>query len=76
VDKAGNHDALGFPPFHEAMLTQSWWNAGENLGRIRVIIAEGILNRAGSSPPFTRIGNIASFSFQHAPLRECTCPVT
>ena len=54
------------------MLTQSWWNAGENLGRIRVIIAEGILSRAGTSPPFTRIGNIVSFSFQHAPLRKYT----
>lgn len=73
-DNVGNQNSLRFPPFHQAMLTQDWWNAGENLGRIRVIIAEGILNRAGTSPPFTRTRNIVSFSFQHAPLSEYGYP--
>lgn len=64
---AGNPDPLRFPLFHEETLTQSWWNAGETMGRIKVIIAEGLAH--GLVPaPFERTKNIVSFAFQHAPL--------
>lgn len=67
MDKAGNRDSLKFPLFHQEMLTQSWWNAGENVGRVKVVISEGIARGRGISP-FERLRNIVSFSFQHAPI--------
>ncbi len=77
LDPCGNPEPLRFPPFHQEMLTQSWWNAGEDLGRIKVIIAEGLINKHRASP-FERFKNLVAFSFQHAPLSEIhkTAPVT
>ncbi|KAI9719284.1 MAG: hypothetical protein M1812_003614 [Candelaria pacifica] len=66
-DKNGEHDDLRFPSFHSAMLSQSWWNAGEALGRIKIVLSEGLV-RKNRHPPFERIKNIVSFSFQHVPL--------
>lgn len=68
-DKNGEHDELRFPTFHSAMLSQSWWNAGETLGRIRLVLSEGLV-RANRHPPFERIKNIVAFSFQHVPLGD------
>ena len=48
------------------MLTQSYWSAGENMGRIKVTITEGYLNAPGALP-FAKAKNLVSFSFQHAP---------
>ena len=56
---------LKFPPFHQEMLNQTWWNAGEDMGRIRVTIAEGI---GHGETAFQKIKTIVAFSFQHAPL--------
>lgn len=69
TDKSGIHGLLKFPPFHMEMLTQSWWSAGENMGRIKIVIAEGLM-RSSAASQFERTKNIVSFSFQHAPLRE------
>ncbi|KAL8738113.1 MAG: hypothetical protein Q9181_001060 [Wetmoreana brouardii] len=67
IGKAGEQECLRFPPFHQEMLTQSWWSAGEEFGRVKVIISEGL---AGGQQPsgFRRVKNIVAFSFQHAPL--------
>ncbi|KKZ66105.1 hypothetical protein EMCG_08131 [[Emmonsia] crescens] len=67
IDKNGDQDSLHFPAFHEEMLQQSHWEAGEEFGRIKVVIAEG-LSRPNRSPPFERIRDLVFFSFQHAPL--------
>lgn len=69
ADKDGNHDQLRFPPFHTEVLTQTWANPAQNLGRIKIIIAEGINHGPGISA-FERTKNLIAFSFQHAPLRE------
>lgn len=69
TDKDGNHDPLRFPPFHTEVLTQTWANPAQNMGRIKVIIAEGI-NHGTAVPAFERTKSLVSFSFQHAPLRE------
>ncbi|KAL8729641.1 MAG: hypothetical protein Q9166_004590 [cf. Caloplaca sp. 2 TL-2023] len=68
ADKTGNQECLRFPPFHQEMLTQNWWSAGEDIGRVKVVISEGV--GVGQGPPsaFRRVKNIVSFSFQHAPL--------
>jgi hypothetical protein len=66
-DKHGNIEKLRFPPFHNEILTQNWWNVSENLGRIKIVISEGFF-RASRDPSFERVKNKVSFSFQHAPL--------
>ncbi|KAI4254136.1 MAG: hypothetical protein LQ352_003271 [Teloschistes flavicans] len=68
IDKAGDQEYLRFPPFHQEMLTQTWWSAGEDFGRIKVVIAEGFAESHGPPSGFRRLRNIVSFSFQHVPL--------
>jgi hypothetical protein len=60
-------EPLQFPLFHRELLVQNFWNAGDQLGRVRVLISEGYLT---SSKRFERIKNIIAFSFQHAPLGQ------
>ncbi|KAJ5558087.1 hypothetical protein N7535_009574 [Penicillium sp. DV-2018c] len=67
VDRDGNPDRLRFPPFHPEIPYQTYWNAGDAYGRIKVVIAEGFY-RPNRSPPFERFGNVVAFAFQHAPL--------
>lgn len=69
TDKDGNYDQLRFPLFHTEVLTQTWANPARALGRIKVVIAEGINHGPGVSA-FERTKTLVSFSFQHAPLRE------
>ncbi|KAF4635188.1 hypothetical protein G7Y89_g2914 [Cudoniella acicularis] len=67
LDKHGEFEKLKFPTFHKELLSQSYWNAGDDLGRIKVLIAEGF-SRDNLTYPFERVKNLVSFSFQHAPL--------
>ncbi|TAQ89564.1 hypothetical protein B7494_g2131 [Chlorociboria aeruginascens] len=67
LDKNGAFEKLKFPQFHQELLMQNHWSPGDDLGRIKVIIAEGF-PRDNLSMPFERVKNIVSFSFQHAPL--------
>ena len=69
TDKDGNHDQLRFPPFHTEVLTQTWASPAQDMGRIKIVITEGINHGPGVSA-FERTKNLVSFSFQHAPLRE------
>ena len=48
-------------------MTQNWWNAADSMGRIKIIIAEGVMN-GPDQIHFDRCKNIVVFSFQHAPL--------
>ena len=72
--KEGITSQLTFPAFHPEILTQNYWNAGENIGRIKVVIAEGIIRNHGSA--FEKTKAIVCFSFQHAPLRKSTIHLT
>ena len=64
---------LKFPRFHREILHQLHWEAGELLGRIRIVIAEGF-SRDITAPHgkqgylFDRVRDVVAFSFQHAPL--------
>ena len=71
LNKDGKRDSLRFPQFRSEMLSQNFWNAGENIGRIKIVISEGILP-ALTALPFKRMKNLVSFSFQHAPLSNST----
>ena len=69
LNKHGEFEKLKFPVFHKELLSQSYWNAGDDFGRIKVVIAEGF-SREHLAYPFDRTKNIVSFSFQHAPIGE------
>lgn len=62
---------LRFPKFHREILQQPHWEPGDPVGRIKVVISEGVLREA--SPPavpdvmFDRLRDVVAFSFQHAP---------
>ncbi|KAF7167431.1 hypothetical protein CNMCM5623_000791 [Aspergillus felis] len=72
VDKNGDQDYLRFPSFHQEILEQRHWEAGDLHGRIRVVIAEGFA-RPNRNPPFERVKDVIAFSFQHAPLQVLEC---
>jgi hypothetical protein len=67
MNKSGEMEPLKFPVFHHELLAQSYWNAGDELGRIKVVIAEGC-SRDPLSTTVDRNKNIVGFSFQHVPL--------
>lgn len=62
---------LRFPPFHSSILQQSHWDASDGLGRIKIVISEGVshpqdgLNTLGGG--YHKLRDIVAFSFQHAP---------
>ncbi|KAL8675180.1 MAG: hypothetical protein Q9168_000433 [Polycauliona sp. 1 TL-2023] len=68
MDKTGNQECLRFPPFHQQMLAQKWWTPEEDMGRIKLVISEGIAPGQGPSSVFRRVRSLVTFSFQHAPL--------
>jgi len=65
--KTGELERLKFPTFRREILHQNYWNANDDMGRIKVIISEGF-PRDSLSVPIERVKNIVTFSFQHAPL--------
>ncbi|EXJ85498.1 2-isopropylmalate synthase [Capronia coronata CBS 617.96] len=62
---------LRFPAFHKEILQQPHWEPGESLGRVKVIISEGVLRDITPPAPadtmFDRLRDVVVFSFQHAP---------
>ncbi|KAI5853282.1 hypothetical protein GGS23DRAFT_591221 [Durotheca rogersii] len=65
--KAGDLEYLRFPPFRSEILQQSFWNPADEIGRIKIVISEGISTES-LSIPVERVKNVVAFSFQHAPL--------
>lgn len=75
-------DRLRFPAFQRDVLLQQHWNAGDDMGRVKLVIAEGFTRDGYPCKHFQyfktderlltsiveRVKNIVSFSFQHAPL--------
>lgn len=67
MTKTGSKDVLRWPAFQTEQLARTYWSAGENMGRIKVTIAEGYA-KDGEHSRFVRTRNVVTFSFQHAPL--------
>ena len=61
-----NTDTMRFPKFHTALLQQQWADPSQDLGRIKITIAEGL--RDPDTSRFDKRGTVVSFAFQHAPL--------
>lgn len=60
---------LLFPPFHPELLQQAHWDAADGLGRIKLVISEGLAVSDGNGETinFHKLRDIVVFSFQHAP---------
>lgn len=64
---------LTFPAFHAEILQQPRWDPGEQLGRVQLVLTEGVLREAeqlqtgGRKVAFDGLRDIIAFSFQHAP---------
>ena len=58
-------DQLRFPLFPAETLQQTWIDPADSLGKIRLLIAEGI--RSTTTSAFEKIRNVVLFSFHHAP---------
>ncbi|CAG8982609.1 hypothetical protein HYALB_00008101 [Hymenoscyphus albidus] len=59
LDKHGEYEKLKFPAFHQELLSQSYWNACDDYGRVKIIIAEGF-TRDNMTYPFERVKNLTS----------------
>ncbi|KAF0641640.1 hypothetical protein NXS19_009482 [Fusarium pseudograminearum] len=66
VARTDTNDAIGFPVFQQELLCQPHWSAADNLGRIKIVISEGIYHGA-QDDAFQRVRDHVVFSFQHAP---------
>lgn len=60
---------LTFPPFHPEILQQAHWDAADGLGRIKLVISEGLtqVDAKGEIINYNKLRDIVAFSFQHAP---------
>jgi hypothetical protein len=67
LNMTGNCERVVFPQFHEDTLYRSLGKFEEPLGRITVVISEG-LHTTQPRSEYTRVRNVVSFSFQHVPL--------
>lgn len=70
MSEGGPH-RLRFPSFHKEVLQQPHWEPGDPVGRIRLVLSEGVLREttppAPSAAMFDRFRDVVAFSFQHAP---------
>lgn len=74
VDEASTPDSqypkpLLFPPFRSEILQQTHWNPNDKLGRIRLVLGEGIarFDCNGQAVSFQKLRDVVIFSFQHSP---------
>ncbi|KIV89274.1 hypothetical protein PV10_08852 [Exophiala mesophila] len=72
IDSGIQGEPLLFPPFHKSVMQQPHWEPGDVIGRIKLVIAEGIIREdytmVDSNLRLDRLRDVVSFSFQHAPL--------
>lgn len=53
--------------FQQELLRQRHWSAADNLGRIKLVISEGVSHGSEDNKTFEKVHNLVIFSFQHAP---------
>ncbi|KAK5063173.1 hypothetical protein LTR84_005249 [Exophiala bonariae] len=68
--RTGDGQPLLFPVFHKDILYQTHWEPGDVIGRISVVIAEGVVRLDSPQPDprltFDRLRDVVTFAFQHA----------
>ncbi|KAK5744196.1 hypothetical protein LTR17_002226 [Elasticomyces elasticus] len=65
---SGLAGALSFPRFHRSILSQSHWNASEDMGRIKIQVSAGYEAHIGGTNKFVKLVDHVVFAFQPAPL--------
>lgn len=78
-----------FPAFHPEILQQPRWDPAEPLGRIQIVLSEGVLREAraphtnSTKVAFDALRDVVAFAFQHAPQggfkpfsHECNADLT
>ncbi|KAK3109329.1 hypothetical protein LTR53_017538 [Teratosphaeriaceae sp. CCFEE 6253] len=68
TDVEGKHLPLAFPRFHRSMMSQTHWNASDDLGRIKIQLSAGYDVHVEGRSQFVKILDHVVFSFQPAPL--------
>ncbi|KAK1824016.1 hypothetical protein LTR12_001549 [Friedmanniomyces endolithicus] len=68
TDAEGKKLPLSFPRFHRSILTQSHWNACDDMGRIKVQLSAGYEVELEGRSHFVKTVDHVVFSFQPAPL--------
>lgn len=68
LGKDGKSLPLGFPPFHGSFLTQTHWDASEDMGRIKVELSAGHMVEQHGTAHYMKLITHAMFAFQPAPL--------
>ncbi|EMC98620.1 hypothetical protein BAUCODRAFT_64417 [Baudoinia panamericana UAMH 10762] len=68
ADAEGKRLALRFPRFHRSIMSQTHWNACDDLGRIKIQLSAGYELVEQGSAKFVKILDHVVFSFQPAPL--------
>ncbi|KAK0285928.1 hypothetical protein LTS00_010719 [Friedmanniomyces endolithicus] len=68
TDAEGKKLPLSFPRFHRSILTQSHWNACDDMGRIKVQLSAGYEVDLEGRSHFVKTVDHVVFSFQPAPL--------
>lgn len=72
---------LMFPAFHPEILQQPRWDPAEPLGRIQVVLTEGVLKESMNSQmttskmSFDGLRDVVAFAFQHAPQGLCEAEI-
>lgn len=66
---------LTFPAFNQDSLNQ-WANGDTELGRIKIVISEGIAGRAvdEGEVSYMRVKNLVCFYYRYAPQGQCLLP--
>jgi len=74
TDAEGKKLPLSFPRFHRSILTQSHWNACDDMGRIKVQLSAGYEVDLEGRSHFVKTVDHVVFSFQPAPLGKSSSP--
>lgn len=67
-DSEGRYENLRFPPFHRAIMSETHWDATEDLGRIKIELSQGYQVERDGKVIFHKHSNVVCYSFQPAPL--------
>lgn len=70
VGPNGQPDQLRFPPFYQESVYANKWHPYAEMGRIKVEISEGFLERTDRDAKFVKLTVHVIFNFQHAPMGE------
>ena len=69
VDADGKALPLVFPRFNKSLMTQSHWNATDDVGRIKIQLSAGYqIDVQNKKPKFVKLVDHVTFAFQHTPL--------